>query len=310
MSASPVLVVGSVAFDTLHLPSGSHPKVLGGSATFASLAASHFAPVRLVGVVGRDWPGRATRMLGDHRVDTSGLEVDACGDTFHWEGKYASDLSSRETLATDLNVFADFSPKIPAAFRRSRWVMLGNIHPALQLEVLGQMEESGLVVADTMNFWIRGELPALKKTLRRVDLLVLNDEEARELSGEHNLVRAARALMRMGPRIVIVKKGEHGALLFEGPNVFSAPAYPTTEVMDPTGAGDTFAGGLIGYIAGRGNSRHETLRSAVIFGSTLASFCVEGVGTSRLQSVTHGQIARRVGRFQKIVRFGPDAKPR
>jgi sugar/nucleoside kinase (ribokinase family) len=309
MSASPVLIVGSVAFDTLHLPTGSHPRVLGGSATFASLAASRFAPVRLVGVVGRDWPERATRMLWSHRVDTTGLEMNHRGDTFHWEGRYAGDLSSRETLATDLNVFASFAPKIPAAFRRSRWVMLGNIHPALQLEVLEQIERPGLVVADTMNFWIRGELPALKKTLGRVDLLVLNDEEARELSGEHNLVRAARALMRLGPRRVIVKKGEHGALLFEGDRVFSAPAYPTTDVMDPTGAGDTFAGGLIGYIAGRGDTRHETLRSAVIFGSALASFCVEGVGTTRLQSLTRGQIARRVGVFQKIVRFAPDAKP-
>lgn len=303
MSLSPVLIVGSVAFDTLHLPTGSHPKVLGGSATFASLAASNFAPVRLVGVVGKDWPAGATRLLARRRVDTSGLECDIRGDTFHWEGRYAPDLASRETLATDLNVFASFSPKIPSAFRRTRWVMLGNIHPALQLEVLGQIERPALVVADTMNFWISGERPALKKTLARVDLLVINDEEARQLAEEHNLVRAAQSLMKLGPRIVIVKKGEHGALLFEKDRVFSAPAYPTTEVLDPTGAGDTFAGGLIGYIAGRGNARHDTLRSAVVFGSALASFCVEGVGTARLQTVTRAGIARRIRTFKNLVRF-------
>lgn len=310
MTASPLLVVGSVAFDTLHLPTGSHPKVLGGSAMYASIAASHFAPVRLVGVVGRDWPADATAMLAGHRVDTAGLEVDARGDTFHWEGRYAADLATRETLATDLNVFARFKPKIPAPFRASRWVMLGNIHPVLQSEVLEQIEpRPALVVADTMNFWISGERPALLRTLARVDLLVINDEEARQLSGEHNLVRAARGLMAMGPRIVIVKKGEHGALLFEGEDVFSAPAYPTMDVRDPTGAGDTFAGGLIGYIAGRGDASHPVLRSAVVAGSALASFCVEGVGPARLEAVTRGEIAERVRRFRTLVHFGEDATP-
>lgn len=306
MTTSPLLVVGSVAFDTLHLPTGSHPKVLGGSATFASIAASRFAPVRLVGVVGRDWPADATGMLAACGVDTAGLEVDPGGDTFHWEGRYSPDLSSRESLATDLNVFARFSPKIPEAFKQSRWVLLGNIHPVLQLQVLDQIEKPALVVADTMNFWIGGERPALLKTLARVDLLVINDEEARELSGEHNLVRAARGLLRLGPRVVIVKKGEHGALLFEGEQVFSAPAYPTTEVVDPTGAGDTFAGGLIGYIAGRGDASHETLRRAVIFGSAMASFCVEGVSTTRLQDVTRPEIDARIARFKGLVHFAGD----
>jgi len=307
MTAHPLLVVGSVAFDTLHLPTGSHPKVLGGSATFASLAASHFAPVHLIGVVGRDWPAGATAMLKKHRIDTEGLEVDASGDTFHWEGRYSADLSSRESLATDLNVFARFSPKIPARFRQSHWVMLGNIHPALQLDVLEQIEHKPrLVVADTMNFWIVGERPRLLKTLARVDVLLINDEEARQLAGEHNLVRAARSLMKMGPRIVIVKKGEHGALLFEGEDVFSAPAYPTMDVCDPTGAGDTFAGGFIGYIASRGDARQPALRRAVVFGSALASFCVEGVGTGRLESVTHNEIAQRVKLFRQLVHFGAD----
>jgi sugar/nucleoside kinase (ribokinase family) len=310
MTASPILVVGSVAFDTLHLPTGSHPKVLGGSATYASIAASHFAPVRLVGVVGRDWPEDATAMLAGRRVDTTGLEVDVRGDTFHWEGRYSADLSSRETLATDLNVFARFKPKIPAPFRASRWVMLGNIHPVLQREVLEQIERRpDLVVADTMNFWISGERPALLETLERVDLLVLNDEEARQLAGEHNLVRAAHGLMTMGPRIVIIKKGEHGALLFEGEDVFSAPAYPTVDVRDPTGAGDTFAGALIGYIAGRGDASHPVLRRAVVAGSALASFCVEGVGPARLAAVTHGEITERVRRFHKLVHFGEEAAP-
>ena len=286
MNAAPLLIVG----------------------TFAALAASHFAPVRLVGVVGRDWPEAATAMLKKHHVDTHGLEVDSSGDTFHWEGRYSPDLSSRESLATDLNVFARFSPKIPPAFKQSHWVMLGNIHPALQLEVLKQIEHRPkLVVADTMNFWITGERPALLRTLTRVDVLVINDEEARQLSGEHNLVRAARGLMSLGPRVIIVKKGEHGALLFEGDEVFSAPAYPTMDVLDPTGAGDTFAGGLIGYIASRGEAGHDTLRRAVVNGSALASFSVEGVGTARLETLTRPEIATRIERFKRLVHFGLDA---
>ncbi len=305
---SSMLVVGSVAFDTLHMPTGSFEKVLGGSATYASLAASHFAPVRLVGVVGRDYPESAIERFRARGVDTSGLEVDMSGDTFHWEGRYAEDLSSRTSLCTALNVFAQFSPKIPDAFRDTPYVMLGNIHPALQLDVLRQVVKPRLVVADTMNFWIGGERAALEKTLAEVDLLVVNDEEARELSGVNNLVKAARVLMTLGPRIVVIKKGEHGAVLFEGDEIFSAPAYPTGEVVDPTGAGDTFAGGLLGYIAAHDDLRHGTLRRAVVYGSALASFCVEGIGIERLATVERAQIAERYAAFRSLVHFASEAE--
>jgi sugar/nucleoside kinase (ribokinase family) len=305
---SSILVVGSVAFDTLHMPHGTYPKVLGGSATFASLAASHFAPVRLVGVVGRDWPDDATAMLRDRGVDVSGLEVDPSGDTFHWEGRYSDDLSSRTSLCTDLNVFAKFAPKIPASFRESPFVMLGNIHPDLQVSVLEQVARPRLVVADTMNFWITGQRDALGRMLSRIDLLVINDEEARLLSGAHNLVKAARELMRMGPRIVVIKKGEHGALLFEGDEIFSAPAYPTGDVVDPTGAGDTFAGGLLGYIAAQDDVGHPTLRRAVVYGSALASYCVEGVSVERLRTVTKADIERRYALFRGLVHFATEAE--
>lgn len=303
---SSMLVVGSVAFDTLHMPSGSFEKVLGGSATYASLAASHFAPVRLVGVVGRDYPESAIQRFRDHGVDTGGLEVDNSGDTFHWEGRYSEDLASRTSLRTDLNVFASFNPKIPQAFRNTPYVLLGNIHPALQLEVLRQVVKPKLVVADTMNFWIGGERAALVKTLAEVDLLVVNDEEARQLSGVNNLVNAARALMALGPRIIVIKKGEHGAVLFEGDKIFSAPAYPTGDVVDPTGAGDTFAGGMLGYLVSQDDLHNGTLRRAVVYGSALASFCVEGIGTDRLAAVERGEIAARYAAFRSLVHFASE----
>lgn len=303
---SNVLIVGSVAFDTLHMPSGSYPRVLGGSATYASIASSLFAPTRVVGVVGRDFPDSAVALLKSRNVDLEGLEVDTSGDTFHWEGRYSSDLSSRESLATELNVFSKFSPKIPESFKKSPIVLLGNIHPALQLQVLEQVERPTLVIADTMNFWITGEHAALVKTLKRVDLLVVNDEEARQLSGEHNLVNAAKKLMTMGPRIIVIKKGEHGALLFEGNEVFSAPAYPTGAVVDPTGAGDSFAGGLIGYLAKWGNAEHGTLRRAIVYGSALASFTVEGISTERLVKVTREELDARYNQFRGLVHFATE----
>lgn len=305
---SSMLVVGSVAFDTLHMPSGDFEKVLGGSATYAALAASHFAPVRLVGVVGRDYPDSAIDRFRAHGVDTAGLEVDASGDTFHWEGRYAEDLSSRTSLRTDLNVFAAFKPKIPEVFRKTPFVLLGNIHPALQLDVVRQVVRPKLVVADTMNFWIGGERAALGKTLAEVDLLVVNDEEARQLSGINNLVNAARGLMALGPRIVVIKKGEHGAVLFEGDEIFSAPAYPTGEVVDPTGAGDTFAGGMLGYIAAQDDLHHGTLRRAVVYGSALASFCVEGIGIERLETVDRSEIAARYAAFRALVHFASESE--
>ncbi len=305
----PVLVVGSVAFDTIHNPFGSFPRVLGGSATYASLAASHFAPVRLVGVVGRDFPEETLAMLAGRGVDLAGLEV-AEGETFHWEGRYSDDLSSRESLRTDLNVFADFRPRIPEGWRDSRFVMLGNIDPELQLEVLEQVRDPELVVADTMNFWIEGKLPELRKVLERIDLLVINEEEARQLSGEWHVTKVARALLAMGPRRVVVKRGEYGALLFEETDVFSAPAYPVEEVRDPTGAGDSFAGGLLGYVARHDHVSLELLRRAVVHGSAVASFCVEDVGPKRLLEVTPNRLEERFLAFGALAHFATDEELR
>jgi sugar/nucleoside kinase (ribokinase family) len=303
MTAQPMLVVGSVAFDTLHIHGKTHARVLGGSATFASVAGSVLAPVRLVGVVGKDFPDEAVRDLESRGVDTTGLEREPNGLTFHWEGRYADDLASRTSLCTELNAFADFHPKIPAALRDTPYVMLGNIAPELQLEVLEQVRAPRLVVADTMNFWIEGKRDDLAKVLRRVDVLVINEEEARALTSEHHIVPVARALLGMGPKIVIVKRGEYGAILFHDGEIFSAPAYPVHEVKDPTGAGDTFAGGLLGYVAARDNVRHDTLRRAVIYGSAAASFCVEGVGLSELLRVTRPELDQRFRAFRKLAHF-------
>jgi len=299
-----MLVVGSVAFDTIHNAQGTHARVLGGSATYAALSGSYLADVQLVGVVGQDFPDESVAMMRDHGIDTSGLEI-ANGDTFHWEGRYTDDLTSRTSIRTDLNVFADFHPKIPEAFRHTPYVMLGNIHPALQMEVLDQIDKPELVVADTMNFWIEGELELLKKMLERVDLLVINEEEARQLSQKHHLRQVADELHTLGPKILIIKQGEYGAFLFVNGETFSAPAYPLPEVVDPTGAGDSFAGGLLGYVAKRGDTSPETLRTAVIHGSALASFCVEGMSVNRLVNLDQAAIDERVDAFRHLVRFEP-----
>jgi sugar/nucleoside kinase (ribokinase family) len=296
-----MLVVGSVAFDTLHNSHGSFEKVVGGSATYASIAGSFFTDVKLVGVVGRDFPDDAVAQLKGKGVDVSGLEV-ADGLTFHWEGRYTDDLTSRESLRTDLNVFADFDPKIPAAVRSTPYVMLGNIAPELQLSVLDQIESPELVIADTMNFWIDSKLDTLKQLLKRVDVLVVNEEEARQLSGRHHLVHVAADLLDMGPKSLVIKQGEYGAWLFAGEEVFSAPAM-LLEAMDPTGAGDSFAGGFLGCIAQAGNTSPDTLRRAVIHGSVMASFCVEGIGASRLLEVTAAEIQARVEKFRSLVQF-------
>jgi len=303
---SHMLVVGSVAFDTLHIGGKAHSKVLGGSAVYAALAASHFAPVQLVGVVGRDFPDDAIGLLRSHKVDLAGLEV-VDGETFHWEGRYADDLSSRETIRTDLNVFADFSPKIPAACRDARYVMLGNIDPVLQMQVLDQIERPALVIADTMNLWIDIKRPELVALLKRVDVLVVNDEEARQLSKVNNLVKAAGIMQEMGPRTVIIKKGEHGAMLFDGEDLFCLPALPLLDVVDPTGAGDTFAGALLGYLAGKNDHSALSLRKAVVCGSVVASFCVAGVGPSRLAAVSTHDVRQRFGQFHRLVNFHADA---
>jgi sugar/nucleoside kinase (ribokinase family) len=299
----PVLIVGSLAFDDLEMPSGTFNDVVGGAATYSSVAASLLTPSRLVGVVGADFPAAVLADLQKRGVDTAGVEH-ASGKTFRWRGRYSPDLASRTTLDTQLNVFADFRPKIPASFRTSPYVLLGNIHPALQLEVLAQVDKPKLVVADTMNFWITGEPKLLGEVLKKVDLLVINDEEARELSGIHNLVKAAADIRKRGPSRLIVKRGEHGALYFDDAGVFFAPAYPLEEVLDPTGAGDSFAGGLVGYIARMNDLHHHVIRRAIYFGSALGSFCVEGIGPRRLLDVSQIELRKRMEAFMALVETG------
>lgn len=303
MKKSPVLIVGSVAFDDLEMPSGTFENVIGGAATYSAIAASLLGPVRIVGVVGEDFPQGMLDDLEKRGVDTAGVER-AKGKSFRWRGRYSADLASRETLDTQLNVFADFRPKIPAKFKDTPVVLLGNIHPALQLEVLAQIDKPRLVVADTMNFWITGEPKLLNDVLAKIDLLVINDEEARQLSGIHNLVKAAKDILKRGPTKLIVKRGEHGALYFDERGAFFAPAYPLEEVLDPTGAGDSFAGGLIGYVARVGDLEPNTMRRAMYFGSALGSFCVEGIGPRRLLEVSREDLDKRMKAFTALVETG------
>jgi sugar/nucleoside kinase (ribokinase family) len=297
-----ILVVGSVAFDTVETPFGRAERVLGGSASFFSVAASFFAPVNVVGVVGRDFGEQQLAAFRGRRIDLEGLET-AEGQTFHWQGKYSYDLNSRETVRTDLNVFEFFKPKIPVAYRRSDHVFLGNIDPVLQQGVLDQVEKPRLVALDTMNFWISGQPEELRKTLARADVLLINDAEARELSGEWNIVKAARTIRAMGPRTLVVKKGEHGVLMFSDEGSFATPAYPLEAVFDPTGAGDTFAGGFLGYLAGSPRVDEEALRRAVVMGSTLASFCVEAFSLDRLLTLTRPEIDERFRLFKRLTNF-------
>lgn len=309
MEKSPILVVGSLAYDDLEMPFGTFENVLGGAATYSALAASLLgAPTRLVGVVGDDFEESTLEDMRKRGVDTAGVER-AKGKTFRWRGKYSTDLASRATLDTQLNVFADFRPKIPASFKSSPYVLLGNIHPALQLEVLAQIDKPWLVVADTMNFWIEGEPKLLGDVLSKIDLLVINDEEARQLSGIHNLVKAAADIRKRGPSKLIVKRGEHGALYFDDAGVFFAPAYPLEEVVDPTGAGDSFAGGLIGFLSRAGTVTPRTMRQAMYFGSAMGSFCVEGIGPRRLLETTRGELGERIESFSALVETGPLALP-
>jgi sugar/nucleoside kinase (ribokinase family) len=297
-----ILVVGSVAFDTVETPFGKAEKVLGGSASFFSVAASFFVPVNLVGVVGSDFGEKERAAFKGRDIDLTGLET-VEGKTFHWGGKYSFDLNSRDTLFTDLNVFEFFKPKIPAAYRQSKQVFLGNIDPLLQRGVLDQVEKPDLIACDTMNFWISGQPDELKRTLARVDVLLINDAEARQLSGEWNLVKAARAIRAMGPRTLVVKKGEHGVLMFTDDGAFAAPAYPLEDVFDPTGAGDTFAGGFLGYLASSPHRDDETLRRAVVMGSTLASFNVEAFSLDRLLTLTRKEIDERFRLFKRLTQF-------
>jgi sugar/nucleoside kinase (ribokinase family) len=305
-SADALLIVGSVAFDDLDMPSGEYRNVLGGAATYASIASALLLRPglpRIVGVVGDDFSEDLLRDLRSRGVDTSGVER-AAGRTFRWHGRYSPDLASRTTLDTQLNVFADFSPKIPADYRSSPFVFLGNIHPKLQIDVLEQIPRAKLVGADTMNFWISREPEDLARLLRRIDLLVINDEEARELSGVHNLVRAAAEIRKRGPRILVVKRGEFGALLFDDAGTFFVPAYPLEDVVDPTGAGDSFAGGLMGFLASQGEATPAAIRKALFLAAALGSFCVEGIGPSRLLAVTRSDLAARMAAFARLVDVG------
>ena len=297
-----ILVVGSVAYDTVETPLGRAERVLGGSASFFSVAASFFSPVNLVGVVGRDFGEAQLAAFRDRPIDLEGLErMD--GKTFHWQGRYSLDLNSRDTICTDLNVFEFFEPKIPARYRGSEVVFLGNIDPVLQRRVLEQVERPRVVACDTMNFWIHGKPAEVRETLAKVQILLINDQEARELSGEWNLVRAARAIRAMGPSTLVVKKGEHGVLMFGEEGSFSAPAMPLETVVDPTGAGDTFAGGFLGYLASTGQVGDGALRRAVVMGSTMASFCVEAFSLDRLLRLTRPEIDARYREFESLARF-------
>lgn len=297
-----ILVVGSVAYDTVETPFGKAESVLGGSASFFSVAAALFAPVNLVGIVGSDFGEKQLDAFRGRSIDLEGLER-AEGKTFHWQGRYSYDLNSRDTIRTDLNVFEFFKPRIPANYRRSEIVFLGNIDPVLQLEVLEQVAKPRIVACDTMNFWISGKLAALEKTLARVDVLLINDAEARQLSGEWNIVKAARVIRAMGPRTLVIKKGEHGVLMFSEHGAFAAPGYPLESVFDPTGAGDTFAGGFIGHLAGAESENDQNLRRAVIMGSTLASFCVEAFSLDRLLTLTRREIDERFLHFKRLTHF-------
>ena len=292
-SAAPILIVGSMAFDDLELPSGSFKNTVGGSATYSAFAASLFAPVHVVAVVGSDFSNDTLEALSARGVDTSGIER-AAGRTFRWAGRYEPDLIHRTTLDTQLNVFADFRPKVGENVRDTPIVLLGNIHPALQSSVLDQMSAPSLVVADTMNFWINGEPDALAKMLQRVDTLVINDEEAFQLSGTSNVLAAAREIRARGPKRLVIKRGEHGALLFDDAGAFAAPGFPLETVVDPTGAGDSFAGGFVGSLARQRGINALTLRRAMLYATATASFCVEAVGTGRVASITRDDVASRV----------------
>jgi sugar/nucleoside kinase (ribokinase family) len=297
-----ILVVGSVALDTVETPFGRADDALGGSATFFSAAASLFGAVQLVGVVGDDYPVDALGFLAERGVDLSGLEQ-AKGESFRWSGVYSFDLNSRETLETRLGVFADFEPKIPEGFRDAEWVFLGNIDPELQLGVLDQVHRPKFVACDTMNLWIDIKRDRLLELLKRVDLLLVNDAEARQLSGDSNLSRAARWIMDRGPRYLIIKKGEHGAILFTPHSVFFAPGYPLEDVFDPTGAGDAFAGGFMGHLAQCGRVDDGDLRRAVIYGSVLGSFAVERFSIERFKDLSQEEIEDRVRAFREMTVF-------
>lgn len=303
---SKLLIVGTVAFDEIETPFGKTDKILGGAATYIGLSASHFNNVdsAIVSVIGGDFPQEYLDLLTDRNIDVSGIEKVENGKTFFWSGRYHNDLNSRDTLDTQLNVLADFNPVVPQHFKNAEVVMLGNLHPNIQISVLDQMtEKPKLVVLDTMNFWMDCALDELKEVMKRIDVITINDEEARQLSGEYSLVKSAEIIHKMGPKYIVIKKGEHGALLFHNNQVFFAPALPLKEVFDPTGAGDTFAGGFAGYMAQQQTVSFHNMKNAVIYGSNLASFCVEKFGTQRMEQLSKDEVDTRLQQFKMLTQF-------
>jgi len=298
-----LLVVGSVAFDAIETPFGKVDRTLGGAASYFALAASHFVPVRLVGIVGEDFTEKDEAVFRGRKIDLTGLEH-VPGKSFFWSGRYSQNMNERTTLATELNVFASFRPRLPEGYLDSQYIFLGNIDPTLQRSVLKQVQGKPKAIGlDTMNFWIEGTPAELRETLKHVQILTINDDETRQLTGEHNLFRAAKHVFKMGPKTLIIKRGEHGALMVHDGFVFSVPAFPLEEVRDPTGAGDTFAGGFMGYLASKGRVNEQTLRSAMVYGSVLASFTVERFGVERLAKVTRKEITTRARQFARLTTF-------
>jgi sugar/nucleoside kinase (ribokinase family) len=300
-----LVVIGTVAFDAIETPFGKTDKIVGGAATYASLAASYFYDsVKIVAVVGDDFPQSDIADFNQHGIDTEGLQVKEGEKSFFWSGKYHNDMNSRDTLITELNVLGDFDPIIPDSYQDCEYLMLGNLTPQVQQTVIKRLKNRPkLIVMDTMNFWMDIAMEDLLETIKMIDVLTINDAEARQLSGEFSLVKAARKILTMGPKYLIIKKGEHGALLFSEDLIFSAPALPLADVFDPTGAGDTFAGGFIGYLAKVGSINFNNMKNAIIFGSALASFCVEKFGTERIKNLTQEEIAARVQEFVSLSHF-------
>ncbi|MFD2822612.1 PfkB family carbohydrate kinase [Lacinutrix iliipiscaria] len=302
---SKLVIVGTVAFDAIETPFGKTDKILGGAATFIGLAASQFnVDASIVSIVGGDFPQEYLDLLSNKNIDISGIEIVKEGKTFYWKGKYHNDMNSRDTLVTELNVLEHFNPVVPQDYRDAEIVMLGNLHPMVQMSVLDQMEtKPKLTILDTMNFWMDCALEDLHKVIKRIDVITINDEEARQLTGEYSLVVAAKKIHEMGPKYVVIKKGEHGALLFHDDHVFYAPALPLEEVFDPTGAGDTFAGGFAGYIAKTGDTSFENMKNAIIYGSALASFSVEKFGTQRMENLSKQEVHQRLQQFKQLTQF-------
>ena len=300
-----LLIVGSIAFDEIETPFGKTGKILGGAATFIGLAASQFkVDASVVSVVGEDLPQEYLNLLKERNIDISGVEIVKGGKTFYWKGKYHNDLNSRDTLVTELNTLGDFNPIVPEDYKDADVVMLGNLHPSIQISVIEQMVvRPKLIVLDTMNFWMDNTWDELMEVIKLIDVITINDEEARQLTGEHSLVKAAKKIQEMGPKYVVIKKGEHGALLFNNEHIFFAPALPLEEVFDPTGAGDTFAGGFAGYLAQVKNLSFESLKNAIVQGSNLASFCVERFGTERMLDLKKEEVDQRLAQFKELTQF-------